>query len=240
MIFYRPFSAIKAMTFDLDDTLYDNRPVIRRVEQEAALWLHQNHPISQSKPMAWWHQVKINVLAQQPELKHDVTQWRFCQIKQGLMQLGYSDPKAHQAANDVITEVLRLRSDFTVPDETHRILGGLASHFPLIAITNGNVDVERINLGQYFQHVYKAGPDGLSKPEPEMFHQALAKLSLPAHCVLHVGDHLRSDVRGAYLAGLKTCWLNDQSSNLMQARYATTLPDVEIKQLSSLLYFLPL
>ena len=28
MRFFRPLSAIDAMTFDLDDTLYDNRPVI--------------------------------------------------------------------------------------------------------------------------------------------------------------------------------------------------------------------
>lgn len=32
MHFYRQLPVIEAMTFDLDDTLYDNRPVIRRVE----------------------------------------------------------------------------------------------------------------------------------------------------------------------------------------------------------------
>jgi putative hydrolase of the HAD superfamily len=30
------------MTFDLDDTLYDNFPVIIRVEQQAAQWLYHN------------------------------------------------------------------------------------------------------------------------------------------------------------------------------------------------------
>ena len=34
MHFYRQLPVIEAMTFDLDDTLYDNRPVIRRVEAQ--------------------------------------------------------------------------------------------------------------------------------------------------------------------------------------------------------------
>ena len=33
MQFYRSFRSPKALTFDLDDTLYDNHPVILRAEQ---------------------------------------------------------------------------------------------------------------------------------------------------------------------------------------------------------------
>ncbi|GAL07766.1 putative FMN hydrolase [Photobacterium aphoticum] len=40
---YRPFPAPKAITFDLDDTLYDNRPVIRRAEQAMYDWLASEH-----------------------------------------------------------------------------------------------------------------------------------------------------------------------------------------------------
>ncbi|MGR5254150.1 5-amino-6-(5-phospho-D-ribitylamino)uracil phosphatase YigB [Vibrio astriarenae] len=235
MIFYRPFSGIEAMTFDLDDTLYDNRPIIRRVEQQMALWLYEQHPISKTKPLSWWHQIKVLVATNEPELKHDVTLWRYRQIEVGLSALGYDDPKAQLAATQAIEEVLRLRSDFTVPQETHRVMTKLAQRMPLVAITNGNVDVDRIGLGQYFQGVYKAGPDGLSKPDSDMFNQALSFLNLSADKVLHVGDHLRSDVRGAYLAGMKSCWINDQDSSLMTAKHASALPDVEIAHLASLL-----
>ncbi|CAM4446745.1 5-amino-6-(5-phospho-D-ribitylamino)uracil phosphatase YigB [Vibrio agarivorans] len=235
MIFYRPFSGIEAMTFDLDDTLYDNRPIIRRVEQQMALWLYEQHPISKTKPLSWWHQIKVLVATNEPELKHDVTRWRYRQIEVGLSALGYDDPKAQLAATQAIEEVLRLRSDFTVPQETHRVMTKLAQRMPLVAITNGNVDVDRIGLGQYFQGVYKAGPDGLSKPDSDLFNQALSFLNLPADKVLHVGDHLRSDVRGAYLAGMKSCWINDQDSSLMKAKHASALPDVEIAHLASLL-----
>lgn len=235
MIFYRPFSTIEAMTFDLDDTLYDNRPIIRRVEQQMVLWLHEQHPTSKTRSLSWWHNTKLQVLAEQPELEHDVTRWRYRQIESGLNTLGYSSAQAMKAAGEAIDEVLRLRSDFSVPQETHRVMSELSKRMPLIAITNGNVDVERIGLGQYFQRVYKAGPDGLSKPNADLFEQAVDLLNLPADKVLHVGDHLRSDVRGANFAGLKSCWINDQSSCLMKAKHATTLPDVEITRLASLL-----
>ncbi|MCV5262976.1 5-amino-6-(5-phospho-D-ribitylamino)uracil phosphatase YigB, partial [Escherichia coli] len=44
MKFYRRIEPIKAMTFDLDDTLYDNYPVIVRMERELLAWLKHHHP----------------------------------------------------------------------------------------------------------------------------------------------------------------------------------------------------
>lgn len=44
MRFYRPLGQISALTFDLDDTLYDNRPVILRTEQESLTFVQNYHP----------------------------------------------------------------------------------------------------------------------------------------------------------------------------------------------------
>ena len=44
MRFYRPLGHISAITFDLDDTLYDNRPVILRTEPGALAFLQNYHP----------------------------------------------------------------------------------------------------------------------------------------------------------------------------------------------------
>lgn len=35
MLFYRPLASIQALTFDLDDTLYDNRPVITQSRKKS-------------------------------------------------------------------------------------------------------------------------------------------------------------------------------------------------------------
>lgn len=238
MHFYRSPRPIKAMTFDLDDTLYDNWPVIARVEKEAAKWLHQTHPISASWTWEQWQQVKQFVAKQNPALKHDVTLWRHTQITQGLMQLGYSDDKAQKAASEAMVQVLKLRNQVDVPAESLSVLAELSEKIPLIAITNGNVDPHKIGLGEYFQLILKAGPDGRAKPYPDMFVQAQQYLNVDADEILHVGDHLITDVQGAKQNGFQACWFNDGKLNLFQQPKARVLPDMEIQNISELLEIL--
>lgn len=235
MQFFRQLQPIKAMTFDLDDTLYDNRPVIRKVEQQIQAWVHKHHPISATKDRRWWHDLKRSLAQEDPWLPNDVTLWRFRQIERGLSILGYQPKQAQQAASDTIEQVLQLRSNFTVPEESHRVMANLASRLPLVAITNGNVDVEKIGLADYFSLVLKAGPDGYAKPHGQLFTKAQSYLSVPAENILHVGDHLISDVAGAKLSGYQACWYNDQQTNLYQATKARVLPDVEVNRLRELL-----
>ncbi len=52
------------------------------------------------------------------------------------------------------------------------------------------------------------------KPRAEMFQAALAALGLPPHEVLHVGDSLGSDVRGARALGIPTLWINRRGKPL--------------------------
>lgn len=42
MRFYRQLATIVVITFDLDDTLYDNRPVIDKTEQELLNFIRRN------------------------------------------------------------------------------------------------------------------------------------------------------------------------------------------------------
>jgi putative hydrolase of the HAD superfamily len=235
MKFYRQLGLIKAMTFDLDDTLYDNRPIIRHVEQQMVTWLFTHHPVAQTKPISWWQDLKRQIALDDPWLPNDVTKWRFTQIEQGLAQLGYSAEQATQAARSAIEQLHLLRSDFVVPQQSHDVLARLADKIPLVAITNGNVDVEKIGLAKYFSLVLKAGPNGYAKPHSDMFSQAQRFLAIDAQEILHVGDHLISDVQGAVNSGFKACWFNDQHETISDANKAKTLPDVEITSTKQLL-----
>ncbi|MGF1752974.1 5-amino-6-(5-phospho-D-ribitylamino)uracil phosphatase YigB [Vibrio makurazakiensis] len=238
MHFYRSPRPIKAMTFDLDDTLYDNWPVIARVEKKMAEWLFQHHPVSSSISLQEWAQVKQKVAKLNPDLMHDVTAWRHAQIKTGLIELGYTEPQAEQAAVDGIQRALFLRNQVDVPAESLRVLAELGKKIPLIAITNGNVDPNKIGLGEYFQLILKAGPDGRAKPYPDMFVQAQQHLNVEADEILHVGDHLITDVQGAKQNGFQACWFNDGKLNLFQQPKARVLPDLEIHLISELLEIL--
>ncbi len=235
MHFYRHLNPILAMTFDLDDTLYDNRPVIKALEQSAIEWLHQHHPQSATRPISWWQEVKMALAAQHPQLKHDVTQWRFEQVRHGLSLLGYAPDAAQAAAAQLISFVLEKRSDFQVPAHTHQIMAELAQRLPLVGITNGNVDPDRIGIRGYFQAIFKAGPDGKAKPFADLFVKAQQHLHVAPQHILHIGDHLTTDVQGAKCNGLMACWFNDQGQTLRAAAKARILPDVEISCLSELL-----
>ncbi|MEU8283928.1 HAD family hydrolase [Micromonospora sp. NPDC048905] len=56
------------------------------------------------------------------------------------------------------------------------------------------------------------------KPDRAMFARALAALDLGADEVLHVGDSLSADVRGAHAAGIPAAWINHRGHALPDDR----------------------
>jgi putative hydrolase of the HAD superfamily len=238
MKFYRRIASVKAMTFDLDDTLYDNYPVIVRMERELLSWLKHHHPAVAHMDKADWFALKQRVAAQQPELKNNVTLWRLVQLTQAFSQAGYDAAAAHAAAQAAVDVALDWRNRFEVPQQSLDVLAELGQEIPLAAITNGNVDIDRIGLTPYFQKVLKAGPDGCAKPAPDMFTKAQQYLDLPAEHILHVGDHLVTDVQGAKQSGFAACWFNDMNKNVIKQPQSRALPDVEISCLQHLLTLL--
>ncbi len=238
MKFYRPLRPIHAITFDLDDTLYDNLPVIMRMEAEVLAWLHREHPETMRLTAQDWRQLKYQVKQYHPHIDHDVTLWRQRQLELGFTQLGYSPQAAESAARHGVEYALSWRNRVEVPQATHEVLAQLQQRLPLVAITNGNVDIEKIGLSQYFVNTWYAGKDGAAKPHPDLFQRASQDLAIAPSAILHVGDHLVTDVQGAVHNGYQSCWFNGDRKSVYQARKARALPDVEITHLEQLLLIL--
>lgn len=238
MRFYRRCTEIKAITFDLDDTLYDNRPIIVQLERYLESWLHQHHPVTSTRSKSWWQALKRAVIIEKPSLKHDLTQWRYYQLQKGFVELGYSADEANRAAAAAMEQVSIYRNQVHVPAESLHVLKKLAQNYRLVAITNGNVDVEKVGLVSYFEATFRAGPDGRSKPLPDLFDQASQYLALPSNEILHVGDNLRTDVLGAKRCGFQACWFNPHTENIRTNIKARVLPDVEVTHLKQLLLWL--
>lgn len=235
MHFYRPLGPVKALTFDLDDTLYDNRPVMAKTEQEVLAFLQQRYPELSHMQVADFRQLRNELRAQEPEIYHDVSHWRWRSLHSLLLGLGYADSQARQGATDAMAHFSHWRSQVDVPQETHNTLRQLAERFPLAAITNGNAQPQRFGLDGYFQFVLTAGADGRAKPYDDMYSLAAERLGLAPEEILHVGDDLITDVAGAVESGLQACWINDRQRNLMQEPDARVLPHIEISRLASLL-----
>ncbi len=79
------------------------------------------------------------------------------------------------------------RSKIEVSESTHQLLARLAERYPLVVITNGNLDLVQAGLDRYFTLVCKAGVGARMKPAPDMFEQTRSALKLPAERILHVG-----------------------------------------------------
>lgn len=234
MQFYRQLGQIRALTFDLDDTLYDNHPVIVRAEQAMFDWLAQILPPAMVISRDNWQRLKQQLVAVDSSLRHDVSAWRYEALKINFMQLGWRLKDAELAAQQGLDLVLVERNTVDVPAETHRVLALLSAKLPLVGITNGNVDPKKIGLAPYFSKIYQAGRDGLAKPDADLFDCAIRYLKVPAQQILHVGDHLHTDVFGAKQHGLQACWYNDQQ-RVLTTEKVTCLPDIEISALAELL-----
>jgi putative hydrolase of the HAD superfamily len=236
MKFYRPLPPILAMTFDLDDTLYDNLSVMLNLEKQFLQWLNKNAAYSVPWTSSEWKLLRQTVSNTRIELKHDMSALRVATLKEGLQRRAVPSEDIESLCQLAMQKVHQWRNCVAIPDSTHDLLTKLSKRYPLVAITNGNVDCTAIGLRHYFSHVFQAGPDGLAKPESAMFDKAAQALCLPPRQILHVGDHLISDVAGANRAGFQSAWFNITKRTLRHNAKVDSLPNVEIENLNLLLW----
>lgn len=208
MQIFKKLTEIKAISFDLDDTLYDNRPIIIAAVKAQNDYLKQltRWPTTTD----FWHNCREQVAKQFPQLIDDVTSWRQHALYFGLVQAGYTQNEAKHHAQLAYKAFADARSNIIVSDNVLALLKALKTRFKIIAITNGNVDVEQFNLKGYFDLVLMAGRDGKAKPNSELFKLAAQHFNLNLENILHVGDSLDTDVQGANNAGCMSAWLENQ------------------------------
>ncbi|MGL4775691.1 MAG: HAD-IA family hydrolase, partial [Aeromonas veronii] len=178
-----------------------------------------------------WLDLKRAVLMARPELRHDVSLARQQTIRAAMVEGGMADKQASREAEQVFAAFLAERSKIEVSESTHQLLARLAERYPLVVITNGNLDLVQAGLDRYFTLVCKAGAGARMKPAPDMFEQTRSTLKLPAERILHVGDHPETDVLGARLHGFRAAWLNERQQPWQRLQQ---LPDVELTALEEL------
>ncbi|MEO6623306.1 MAG: HAD family hydrolase [Burkholderiaceae bacterium] len=197
---------IKAISLDLDDTLWPIWPTIERAEIQLQHWLAQHAPLTAAAFADPAHRVALReaVLRAQPAISHDMSALRREMIRSGLQQ-GGEDPDLAEPAFDVFF-AHRMRVDLYA--DALPALRFLAARFPLVAISNGNADLARVGIGEHFHASLSAHLFGVGKPDARIFHAAASAAGVPPQAVLHIGDDARLDVLGALDAGMQTVWLN--------------------------------
>ncbi|HJU39748.1 MAG TPA: HAD family hydrolase, partial [Tahibacter sp.] len=156
----------------------------------------------------------------------DFTAQRLLTLERAFAACGFGDEHV-ASAFDVYYAA---RNAVELFEDTLPALAALSARVPLISLSNGNADLERIGLKHHFRDCLSARDVGVGKPSPEIFRVACARLGVAAEHVLHVGDDPVLDVAGARDAGLKTAWLNRNGATWSHG----APPDLSIRDLNQL------
>ncbi|MCJ0762853.1 HAD family hydrolase [Variovorax terrae] len=197
---------IRAISLDLDDTLWPIWPTIERAEKCLHLWLTEHAPMTAalfSSPGAL-RDIRDYMAANRPDLRSDLSAVRRESIRLALYRAGENPLLAEPAFEVFFAERQRVQ----LFDDALSALEFLSARFPLVALSNGNADVQQVGLGAYFQAAISAREFGVGKPDPRIFHAAAGAVDVPPEAVLHVGDDAMLDVLGGINAGMQTVWVN--------------------------------
>jgi putative hydrolase of the HAD superfamily len=199
------------ITFDLDDTLWDVRPVLARAEEKVEQWMRTHCPrVPERFDRAALMELRRRLHSERPDLQHRVSELRIESMRLALLEAGHDEASARRLAAQAFAVFMEGRHDIEPFAAVDTVLAGLARRYVLGALTNGNADVFRLSLGRHFRFAFSAEALGASKPAPEHFEAALRAADVPPARALHIGDHLEHDVLGARRAGMTAVWFNPE------------------------------
>ncbi len=222
--------SIRLITFDLDDTLWDVTPVMHSAEAALRDWLAIEAPRLGPVPIEHLWAIRSRLLEADPLLKHRLSELRRRILFHALEDAGYAQGEAEDLAEQGFQTFLSARHRVELFPEVHPTLERLALRYNLGVITNGNADVRRLGLADYFRFALCAEELGIGKPDPHPFNTALQRAGVVAGQAVHIGDHPSDDIAGAKAAGLRAIWFNPQG----KAWDGDTAPDAEILSLAEL------
>jgi putative hydrolase of the HAD superfamily len=196
---------IRAITLDLDNTLWAIDPVIRRAEATLWEWLTDNYPrIASDISAEGMLEIREAVMEEHWEKSHDFRFLRKKVLEKVAVDSGYSADLVEPA----FAVFDRARNDVDLYPDVMPGLELLAGNFVLVAVTNGNANLETIGIRHLFRDVVAAAEAGFAKPARPIFDKAIARSGYSPAEILHVGDHPQTDIQGAREAGLRTAWIN--------------------------------
>lgn len=240
MYFYRKLHPFYAITLDLDNTLYDNNPVITQAEEKSIIFLKKYHPKLCKIQKRDYYLSRLTILSEYPNIYHNVNNWRWKSFQKILFNAGLTKYEAQFGADHAMDIIIYWRNKINITTNTHNTLTALHSKWPLIAITNGNANPITCGLNKYFYDILSAGKNGRAKPYADMFFLASKKLGIPCKHILHIGDNLTTDIQGATLANMQTCWINQYCSKHMLICISnnTVIPNLKISKINFLTHLI--
>jgi putative hydrolase of the HAD superfamily len=203
---------IRAVLFDLDDTLFDHRQCARLALSD----LHRAHDAFQTTPFAEFERLHAAFLEElhQRVIAGDLAldearQQRFRKLFHAVGVTPDEDAVAH-AATTYREGYRRLRQPVA---GAAPLLDAVRQRARIGIVSNNLLDEQQDKLrhcalDQYIDVLVVSEEAGVSKPDPEIFRIALDRLGCGADEAVMVGDSWAADIAGARAAGIRAVWFN--------------------------------
>ncbi|MDE2845827.1 MAG: HAD family hydrolase [Gemmatimonadota bacterium] len=221
---------IAAISFDVDQTLIDTDRVIMRsmesVRNELIKRVRGERTRSLTVEQMW--AIRDREEKDYVGSVRDFDEIRRRSFFRMLDHVGYTGPDLSTRLNEVYLK--HRYNDIKPYEDVMPMLDALDMRFKLGLLSNGNNYPEYFGLEGRFDFAVYAQDIGIEKPDPRTFQIATERAGCRLDQLLHVGDSLETDVKGAQAVGICAVWLNrDGLPNDSGIR-----PDHEIKSLSEL------
>lgn len=239
---YRPPKHLKAILWDLDDTLCEYMAMAVASRREAFEFIRERLPhltideidaayviifdrmVEESRPGGEWRDRYL----EKGEYPRNETMRRLAEA----LGLPKDDLHARVSAH---YHTIRRGKIRLFPD-TLPTLNTLCPLYRFGLVTNGPADIQRdeievLGLEPYFDAIHIEGEFRIGKPDPAIFRASLDELRVEASEAIFVGNSLSSDIAGAVNTGIGAIWLNRDGS---QRRSELPEPDLEIANLFDL------
>ncbi|MEA5235737.1 HAD-IA family hydrolase [Vibrio parahaemolyticus] len=209
---------LKAIFFDMDETLCGTSQADKAAGQKFAAWIQQTYP-QVSDPQAFLQRYlqgvykKLNAeFPQLVALLPDENAFRCGLIQTILAENGiHIDAEQAQQAQHYFDSA-RMGA-FTFFPGVKEILTDLRKHYKLVVITNGPIfsqhpKLKATQMDEWVDHIIVGGEEPEEKPAASIFQKALNLVDVKPEEALHIGDSLAADIAGANNMGILSVWVN--------------------------------
>ena len=207
---------IKMITFDLDDTLWDNRPTILKAEIDTRNWIEDK--VGEVE----WGDFNDFLSLREELIKEDASiKWDISKLRKEIFRKKISHITPSNLRDEIVDEAFNIfinkRHEIELFDGVEEALNFLSKKYVLGILTNGNANVYKFKIGKYFKFAISSLEARDSKPNRAHFDKALEFVDdISFDQMLHIGDHQVNDILGAYNLGIDTLWFNNNNEKWSQ------------------------
>lgn len=209
---------MKALVFDVDDTLYDQLQPFRRALLDHLVLGEE----MMGKIYLASRRYSDLVFEASEKGKMSLEEMHLYRLKHALEDFGF------YLSDEVILEIQRTYKTYQQQIELDPFMKEALDYcwqegILLGVITNGPAQhqaekVQQLHLDQWIpdERIIISGQVGWMKPQSEIFHLLERQLPFSKSEIVYVGDSYENDVKGAHAAGWQSIWLNTRNKKVVQ------------------------